>query len=87
MDQAFPVMTIVGHRTVSMGNVQPDDLGEAETGAEGHAVDDVIAGVASGCDEDRRLLGCREGRRAEMRHATRVRRWGGKSRHLCAAIE
>ena len=43
MDQAFPVMTIVGHRTVSMGNVQPDDLGEAETGAEGQAVDQMVA--------------------------------------------
>src|ERR1044071_717852 len=31
--KASAVMTIVGHRTVSMGDIEADDLGEAEAGA------------------------------------------------------
>src|SRR5207244_12969155 len=51
-------------RREHVGDIEPDDLGEPEAGAEGQAVDHVVAGAPGGCREDGRLLGCGQGRRA-----------------------
>src|SRR5947208_35988 len=55
-------------RRVDVTHVQPDDLRQAEAGAEGQAVDEVIARMTGGRSEDRGLLGSRQGGRAQVGH-------------------
>ena len=61
-------------------DVQADDLGEAQAGAKGQAVDHMVAGMAAGCAENRFLFADGQGGRTEVRDVTRVANGGGKSR-------
>jgi hypothetical protein len=71
---------------VHVAHVEPDDLAEAETGAQGDGEDRVIARVADGGVQERLLFGLCERRWAKVSAQQRVRsacRLEGADRGKC----